>query len=50
MLLSKDKIFAEAVLQPELLALAEFSVGRGFLLSQVAASVRDEALLYWITC
>ena len=42
MLLSKDKIFAEAVLQPELLALAEFSVGRGFLLSQVAASVRDK--------
>ena len=42
MLLSKDRVFAEAVLQPELLALAEFSVGRGFLLSQVAASVRDK--------
>ena len=32
MLLAKDKVFAEAVLQPKLLALAEFSVGRGFLL------------------
>ena len=42
MLLAKDKVFAEAVLQPKLLALAEFSVGRGFLLSQVAASVREK--------
>lgn len=42
MLLNKDEVFAEAVLQPELLALAEFSVGRGFLLSQVADSVRDK--------
>ncbi len=42
MLLAKDPVFAEAILQPELLALAEFSVGRGFLISQVAASVRRQ--------
>ncbi len=42
MLLAKDPVFAEAVLNPRLLALAEFSVGRGFLLSQVAASVRQQ--------
>jgi ectoine hydroxylase-related dioxygenase (phytanoyl-CoA dioxygenase family) len=30
------------VLNPNLLALAEFSVGRGFLISQVAASVRPK--------
>ncbi len=42
MLLSKDPVFAEAVLNPKLMALAEFSVGRGFLLSQVAASVRKK--------
>jgi hypothetical protein len=40
MLLAKDPLFAAAVLNPKLLALAEFSVGRGFLLSQVAGSVR----------
>ncbi len=40
MLLGKDPVFAEAVLNPKLMALAEFSVGRGALLSQVAASVR----------
>lgn len=40
MLLRKDVVFAEAVLAPELLAVAEFSVGEGFLLSQVAGSVR----------
>lgn len=42
MLLADDPVFAEAVLNPKLLAMAEFSVGRGFLLSQVAASVRPE--------
>ena len=41
MLLAKDPVFAEAVLRPKLMAMAEFSVGRGFLLSQVAASVRQ---------
>ena len=42
MLLAKDPVFAEVVLMPKLLAIAEFSVGRGFLLSQVAASVRTK--------
>lgn len=40
MLLARDPVFAEAVLNEKLMAMAEFSVGRGFLLSQVAASVR----------
>ncbi len=40
MLLAKDPIFADLILNPTLMALAEFSVGRGFLISQVAASVR----------
>lgn len=40
MLLAKDPLFVEAVMNPSLMAMAEFSVGRGFLLSQVAASVR----------
>ena len=39
MLLHKDPVFAEVVLQPKLRAMAEFSVGRGHLLSRVAASV-----------
>lgn len=39
MLLARDPVFAGLVLNPKLLAMAEFSVGRGFLLSQVAASV-----------
>ncbi len=42
MMLAKDPLFAEAVLNPKLMAMAEFSVGRGFLLSQVAASVRPK--------
>lgn len=42
MLLARDDLFAEAVLNPKLLAMAEFSVGRGFLISQVAASVRPQ--------
>lgn len=42
MLLAKDPIFAEAIMKPKLLAMAEFSVGRGFLISQVAASVRPK--------
>lgn len=40
MLLAKDDVFAEAILRPKLMAMAEYSVGRGFLISQVAASVR----------
>ena len=42
MLLAKDPVFAEAITNPNLMAMAEFSVGRGFLLSQVAASVRGK--------
>ena len=42
MLLRKDPFFAEVVLNPILLAMAEFSVGRGFLLSQAASSVRSQ--------
>jgi hypothetical protein len=42
MLLAKDPVFAEAILNPSLQAMAEFSVGRGFLISQVAASVRSK--------
>ena len=42
MLLAKGPVFVEAVLNEKLLALAEFSVGRGFLISQVAASVRPK--------
>ena len=42
MLLAKDPVFAEAVMSPKLMAMAEFSVGRGFLISQVAASVRPQ--------
>jgi hypothetical protein len=42
MLLRKDPFFAEVVLNPKLLAMAEFSVGRGFLLSQTASSVRPQ--------
>ena len=42
MLLAKDPVFAEAILNPNLLAMAEYSVGRGFLISQVAASVRQK--------
>jgi len=42
MLLAKDPQFVEAIMMPKLLAMAEFSVGRGFLISQVAASVRKQ--------
>ena len=42
MLLAKDPIYAEAIMKPKLLAMAEFSVGRGFLISQIAASVRPK--------
>ena len=40
MLLAGDPVYAQAVLNPKLMALAEFSVGRGHLISQVAGSVR----------
>ena len=42
MLLTEGDVFAHAVLNPKLMAMAEFSVGRGFLISQVAGSVRTK--------
>jgi hypothetical protein len=42
LLLGRDPVFAEAVLVPRMLALAEFLVGRGLLLSQLLGSVRRE--------
>ncbi len=42
MLLARDPTFAEAIMNPKLMAMAEFSVGRGFLISQVAASIRPK--------
>jgi len=39
MLLAKDPVFAEAALNPKVMAMAEFSVGRGFLVTQIASSV-----------
>ena len=41
LLANKDPIFAEAALNPKLGALAEFSVGGGFLLSIEATTVRE---------
>lgn len=38
--LAKDPAYAEAVLNPKVMALAEFSVGRGFLLGSLVATVR----------
>lgn len=42
LLADKDPIFAEAALNPKLGALAEFSVGGGFLLSTLATTVRGQ--------
>ena len=39
MLLAKDPVFAEAALNPKIMAMAEFSVGRGFLITQIASSI-----------
>ena len=39
MLLLKDPVFGEAVTNPKLMAMAEFSVGRGYLISQVTSTV-----------
>ena len=38
--LARDPAYAEAVLNPKVMALAEFSVGRGFLLGSLIATVR----------
>jgi ectoine hydroxylase-related dioxygenase (phytanoyl-CoA dioxygenase family) len=40
MLLDRDPVFAEAVLNPKLLAMVEFMCGRGAVLSQLSGSVR----------
>lgn len=40
--LREDPVFAEAALNPKILAVAEFSVGRGFLFSQMTTSVKCE--------
>ena len=42
MMLTKDSVFAEAALNPKVMAMAEFSVGRGHLLTQIATSVTPE--------
>jgi hypothetical protein len=42
MLLTQGPVFGEALLNPKLMAMAEFSVGRGFLLTQMAASVTPQ--------
>ena len=42
MLLREDPMFCEAILNPKLLAMVEFSVGRGANISQVSASIKDD--------
>ena len=42
LLLGRDPVFSEAVLAPRLLALVEFLVGRGAILSQLTSSIRGE--------
>ncbi|ODT89903.1 phytanoyl-CoA dioxygenase family protein [Phenylobacterium sp. SCN 70-31] len=42
LLLGRDPVFSEAVLVPRLLALVEFLVGRGAILSQLTSSIRGE--------
>ncbi len=43
MLLPKDPVFEEVVLNPKLLAIAEILCGKGAILSQVAASIKEKA-------
>jgi hypothetical protein len=42
LLLGRDPVFAEAVVVPKLLALVEYLLGRGFILSQLVGSVRKK--------
>lgn len=42
MLLDKDPIFEEVILNPKLLAVAEVMCGKGAMISQIAASVRPK--------
>ena len=41
-LLETDPVFAEAAINPKLMAMAEFSVGRGFLLASMVSTVREK--------
>ncbi len=43
MLLAKDPVFEEVVLNPQMLAIAEVLCGQGALLSQVAGSIKTKA-------
>ena len=40
LLLAKDPVYAEAALNPKVMALAEFSVGRGFLLGSLISTIK----------
>mgnify|MGYP001275690807 CR=1 FL=1 len=42
MLLDKDPIFAEVVLNPKILAIVEILCGKGAMVSQIAASIRPQ--------
>ena len=42
MLLREDPMFCEAILNPKLLAMVEFSVGRGANISQVLSGIKDD--------
>ena len=42
MLLLKDPLFGDAIINPKLMAMAEFSVGRGYLISQVTSTVTPQ--------
>ncbi|NJN05221.1 MAG: hypothetical protein HC814_00760, partial [Rhodobacteraceae bacterium] len=42
MRLGQDPVYAEAVLNPKVLAMAEFSVGRGCLLGSLLSTVRSK--------
>jgi ectoine hydroxylase-related dioxygenase (phytanoyl-CoA dioxygenase family) len=42
LLLGRDPVFAEAVLVPKLLVMAEYLVGRGMLMSQLIGSIRRQ--------
>ena len=41
-LLKVDPVFAEAAINPKLMAIAEFSVGRGFLLASMVTTIREK--------
>ena len=41
-LLETDPVFAEAAINPKLMAMAEFSVGRGFLLASMVSTIREK--------